>query len=616
MIKVLRSDTRPYAVENVHGLPAVNTARLRELFRAREYGRVIDEFERVFERFTRFPSILAIDGKEKTQLDDIVATVLGIVTDDNFVVDDDHIRALFSPVAAVFSNLVALSSYQNTDSHIRTVLRQGRHPIRALFLCTLNNTECPPMREVFEIEPGFVASLWWLNHHPVGTFCFADKTVYDNVHRFLREIPDELVLTDVRTMPIYALASYLEPGLDREIKRTINRSTQQVIARRGYAFENRPKKGKIAVIASRWNGVSAIYKTSAPHIHALRERGYHLTLVHLNEPGTTGVQGDVAEREFDAIREVNIDGAGFDFSAIRKNDFELAYFPDIGMNDPSVWLANMQIAPIQAMGLGHPVSTYGARIDYIISGADVELRELYAENYSERLVLIPGLGAAPVDPEYSRRYPQKDHENVVINCPWTLPKLNYPILQALRRIQDAIPGGAVFNFFPSWTWGGEPLQTAHQFLSALEAVLDRVAVTPEMPYHHCLEVIERGDFALLSYPYGGCNTVVDALVTGLPVVCIEGTKWYNRSGPGLLRRIGLQELVVRDMDAYVDTAVRLALDSDYRRALSERIAQADLKGAFFNHDEPRYFADAIDYLIAHHQRLRRDSARTPIVIDA
>ncbi len=614
MIRVLRSDTYPYKIEVVHGLPEVNTARMRELYLSGACRQVIEEFEHVFDTFARFPSILAIDGKDKADLDEIVTTVLDILSAENFVVDHDQIRSLFSPAAGVFANLVAMSSHGNTDRRIRAVLQQGRPDIRALFLWTLKNTEYPPMREIFEIEPVFVASLWWLNHYPVGTLCYADAVAYGNFHRLLEYVPTGLSLTDVRTLPIYALASYLEPGLDREVKQTMNRSAQDVIERRGYKFDNRPEKGKIAVVASRWNGVSAIYKTSAPHIHALRERGYHLTLIHLNEAGIRGVQGEVAESEFHAIREVNIDGTGFDYSEIAENNFELVYFPDIGMNDPSVWLANMQIAPIQVMGLGHPVSTYGARIDYIVSGAEVELSERYAENYTERLVLIPGLGAAPVNPHYRRRYPKKNEESFVINCPWILPKLNFPILQALRRIQDGVRGDVVFNFFPSWTWGGAPLQTAYQYLKDLQAALEHVVVTPEMPYHDYLKVVERGHMALLSYPYGGCNTVVDALIAGLPVVCIEGTKWYNRSGPGLLRRIGLQELVVQDLDAYVAKTVQLANDSGYLAEIGTRIVQADLEESFFNRDEPRYFADAIDFLISNHDNLKNNTDRTPIVI--
>ena len=39
----------------------------------------------------------------------------------------------------------------------------------------------------------------------------------------------------------------------------------------------------------------------------------------------------------------------------------------------SIALANMRIAPIQITSPGHSVSTWGADIDYFISGADVEV---------------------------------------------------------------------------------------------------------------------------------------------------------------------------------------------------------------------------------------------------
>ncbi len=614
MIKVVRSDVFPFVVEDIDELPEIDARHMLNLYRQGDHGGFIEQLEQVFEQFAAFPSILKIDGDHQAALDELVGTVLHVLSQEDFRVDAEHIRSLFSPMAAMFTNLVALSSYRTTDGCLRRVLDQQDHLLRALFLCTANNTVRPAMEEIIRVQPRFAASLWWLNHYAVGAFCYSDKTTFQNMYELLAAVPDELALTDVRTMPLYALSTYVDPALDRHVKRQINRSAQRVIARRGYAVNNTPRPGKIAVAASRWNGVSAIYKTSAPHIHALRDRGYHLTLIHLNEFDVRGVQGEAAEREFDDIREVTIDGSEFDFGSIKDNEFELIYYPDIGMNNPSVWLANMQIAPIQVMGLGHPVSTYGAKIDYIISGAEVELADRYAENYTERLVLIPGLGAAPVDPGYARRHPARDPGVVVINCPWTLPKVNYPILQALKRIQDGADVPVAFNFFPSWTWGRHPYHSAHQYFADLNSALERVRIIPEMPYHDCLEVIESGHLSLLPHPYGGCNTVIDSLVTGLPVVCIEGTKWYNRSGPGLIRRIGLDELIVADVDAYVGKTIKLVNDADYRQALCERIDGADLDAMFFDPDEPRYFADAIEYLIAHHQSLEGSADRSPIRI--
>src|SRR2546429_306824 len=81
----------------------------------------------------------------------------------------------------------------------------------------------------------------------------------------------------------------------------------------------------------------------------------------------------------------------------------VVYYPDIGMTPQSILLANLRLAPIQIMSLGHPVSTWGSEIDYFISGADVEPPNYPERNYSERLVLLPGCGGVYNRPLYERR---------------------------------------------------------------------------------------------------------------------------------------------------------------------------------------------------------------------
>jgi protein O-GlcNAc transferase len=57
----------------------------------------------------------------------------------------------------------------------------------------------------------------------------------------------------------------------------------------------------------------------------------------------------------------------------------------------------------------------------------------------------------------------------------------------------------------------------------------------------------------------------------LPMVTREGRFLRGRLASGILRRIGLHELVARDEREYVGTAVELVRDSARRQALRRRI---------------------------------------------
>jgi predicted O-linked N-acetylglucosamine transferase (SPINDLY family) len=74
------------------------------------------------------------------------------------------------------------------------------------------------------------------------------------------------------------------------------------------------------------------------------------------------------------------------------------------------------------------------------------------------------------------------------------------------------------------------------------------------------------DVALDPFPYGGGATTCDALWMGVPVVSLPGRTGVSRAGSTLLTHVGLERLVARSDENYVDLAAALLRD---RRALEE-----------------------------------------------
>jgi predicted O-linked N-acetylglucosamine transferase (SPINDLY family) len=97
-------------------------------------------------------------------------------------------------------------------------------------------------------------------------------------------------------------------------------------------------------------------------------------------------------------------------------------------------------------------------------------------------------------------------------------------------------------------------------------------------------------------------------------VAYEGTRWYSRVGPHMLRSVGLGELVAENESQYVELAVRLIHDDAYRLACQQRLQQADLDATIFDTSDAQAFRRAVDFLIANHERLQRDPDRSPIHI--
>ena len=175
---------------------------------------------------------------------------------------------------------------------------------------------------------------------------------------------------------------------------------------------------------------------------------YELTLIHIGDR-----QIEIDTQYFHEVKYLKSENNQWDLSFIQDNEFMAIYYPDIGMLPESIVLSNMRIAPIQICGLGHPVSTFGSEIDYFISGAEPEILRNPEVNYSERLVLLNGLGAVNNYPNYQ---PQtnlviQDHNNFdadqrfIINCPWYAQKVNYPLLLLLKKIKSVSKGQALWR---------------------------------------------------------------------------------------------------------------------------------------------------------------------------
>ena len=70
------------------------------------------------------------------------------------------------------------------------------------------------------------------------------------------------------------------------------------------------------------------------------------------------------------------------------------------------------------------------------------------------------------------------------------------------------------------------------------------------------------DVALDPHPYCGGTTSCDALFMGVPVVTLAGRTAVSRAGTTLLGNVGLDDLVARSSEQYVDLAAKLIRDAE------------------------------------------------------
>ena len=105
--------------------------------------------------------------------------------------------------------------------------------------------------------------------------------------------------------------------------------------------------------------------------------------------------------------------------------------------------------------------------------------------------------------------------------------------------------------------------------------------------------MKQVDVFLDTIGFSGFNTAMQAIECGLPIVTLDGRYMRGRLGSGILKRMGLTELVAQSEQEYIDLAVKLARDAGYRRHIRDRIAAG--RHALF--DDPAPIRGLEDFLV-------------------
>jgi predicted O-linked N-acetylglucosamine transferase (SPINDLY family) len=87
-------------------------------------------------------------------------------------------------------------------------------------------------------------------------------------------------------------------------------------------------------------------------------------------------------------------------------------------------------------------------------------------------------------------------------------------------------------------------------------------------------VMSQAHVCLDTIGFSGFNTALQAVQAGLPIVTREGRFLRGRFASGILKRMGLSELVAASDESYVDLAERIARDGAHRERL-----RASIEGA-------------------------------------
>lgn len=259
---------------------------------------------------------------------------------------------------------------------------------------------------------------------------------------------------------------------------------------------------------------------------------------------------------------------------IRADNLHILVFPEIGMDPQTMQIAALRLAPIQCATWGHPVTTGLPTIDYFLSSELME-PENAQEHYSETLIQLPNIGVS---------YPKPN---------------DIPTLTKTRSHFD-LPEEAVLYFCG---------QAPYKYLPQYDRIFPQIALkVPQARFlflrgtqlkprlakafaefgldseQYCLHrsVPERVDYLMLNllcdifldtFTWSGGNTSLEAIACNLPIVTCPGEFMRGRHADSFLKMLGVTDTLAQNETEYIEIAVRLGLEPQWREEIKQRMSQ-------------------------------------------
>ncbi len=266
---------------------------------------------------------------------------------------------------------------------------------------------------------------------------------------------------------------------------------------------------------------------------------------------------------------------------ILGHQLDVLIYPEIGMDPTTAKLASLRLAPVQATSWGHPHTSGLPTIDCFISAEGMEPSDAPA-HYTERLVRLPGLGCflepnkvAPAAVDLAALGIRDGVPLLVCaGTPFKYTPRHDAVLAAIARRL----GECQLVFFTPGR-ADELMQRLRERMarSFAAAGLELDAYGAFVPWQSRAQfhgLLAQADVFLDTMGFSGFNTALQAIECGLPVCAWEGRFLRGRLASGILRRMGMHDLVAHSDAAYVDTAVKLAQDAAWWGRVRERMAAA------------------------------------------
>ena len=268
---------------------------------------------------------------------------------------------------------------------------------------------------------------------------------------------------------------------------------------------------------------------------------------------------------------------------IRQDELHVLIYPEFGMDSMTIKLGCCRLAPIQMVFGGHPETSGLPTMDYHLSSDLMEPANAQS-HYTEKLIQLPNLAVCyqliSIEPEVKSKTDLgiAEHE-IMFWCCQSLFKYLPQHDDVFPRIAQKL-ANAKFVFIKL-----ESELSTSVFCQRLERAFQKFNLNyqdyclflPRLNVNAFAGVTAIADVFLDNIGWSGNNTTMESTAYNLPIVTLPGEMMRSRHTMAILTMMGITETIAQDKEQYIQIAVRLGQDANYRQHIAQQIARNKYK---------------------------------------
>jgi len=260
-------------------------------------------------------------------------------------------------------------------------------------------------------------------------------------------------------------------------------------------------------------------------------------------------------------------------ATIREAAFDLLYYWEVASGPTNYYLPFFRLAPLQCTSAGIPETSGIPQMDYYL------FHELWGEEdadryYTETLLrtktnLAYVRRAVLPEPPKTRTDFGFSADQHVYACLQKIEKFHPDFDPILAGIARRDPAGVIAIVRDESGRKADALRK--RFSTTIPDVLDQIVFLPRQTYPDYLCLVTASDVLLDTLHYGGGTTCYHGFSLGKPIVTLPTPLQASRTAYAMYKRMGIDDCIAAEAEQYVELAVRLATDADFRAAVEEKI---------------------------------------------